>query len=191
MKYAHYDETTRKILGWYDNNINKNIPTPSAEIKDLVYQNAINNNHNKINEDGTTELFDFRTEEEIAAQLRSEKLATFNTAWDNLKIGYSTTLKEAFQVKYGTELGVGYEGTVLYNCATLIAVESTDHLYKCSQDNINLLTEKKSSQYSSSDGAYWYGSLGVYPLDSIELGVVLLKANELVQALADLILGAE
>jgi len=131
------------------------------------------------------------TEQEIANQLRTEELATFNTAWDSLKIGYSSTLKEAFEIKYGRELGESYVSSTLYNCNTLIAVESTDHLYKCSQDNINILTEKKSSQYSSSDGAYWYGSLGVYPLDSIELGVVLLKANELVQALADSILGAE
>lgn len=131
------------------------------------------------------------TAEEIAQQLRAEKLASFNASWDSLKIGYDETAKEAFQVKYGNELGGNHVSSTLYNCNTLVAVESTDHIYKCSQDNINLLTEKKSSQYSSSDGSYWYGSLGVHPLDSIELGVVLLKANELVQSLADSILGAE
>jgi hypothetical protein len=76
MKYAHYDKTTRQILGWYDDGIHKEIPTPNLKVEEEVWQNAIDNNHNKINEDGTTELFDFRTQEEIDA----EALATFKTA---------------------------------------------------------------------------------------------------------------
>ena len=68
MKYANYDKTTGKILGWYNQSIHSEIPTPNIEIEDEVWQNAINNNHNKINKDGTTELFDFRTQEEIDAE---------------------------------------------------------------------------------------------------------------------------
>lgn len=190
MKYVYYEEQTRKIMG-YDDAINDSIPYQNMEISNEAYKNALDNNHNKINEDGTTELFDFRTAEEIANQLRTEKLAIFNTAWDSLKVGYDPSAKEAFQVKYGSEIGAGYINGTLYNMGTLSAVKSTDHLYKCDQDNINILNAKKNSEYSSSDGAYWYGSLGAYPLDSIELGVVLLKANAIVQSLADSILGAQ
>ena len=75
MKYANYDKTTGKILGWYNQSIHSEIPTPNIEIEDEVWQNAINNNHNKINKDGTTELFDFRTAEEIALQEKSEQKA--------------------------------------------------------------------------------------------------------------------
>lgn len=76
MKYINYDKTTKQILGWYDDSIHKNIPTPNLKVEDKVWQNAIDNNHNKINQNGITELFDFRTQEEID----TEALATFKTA---------------------------------------------------------------------------------------------------------------
>lgn len=76
MKYANYDKTTMQILGWYDDSIHKEIPAPNVKVEDKVWQNAINNNHNKINQDGTTELVDFRTQEEIDALA----LTTFKTA---------------------------------------------------------------------------------------------------------------
>ena len=37
MKKAHYDETTQKLLGWYDTKIHKTIPTPNIGVlKELV-----------------------------------------------------------------------------------------------------------------------------------------------------------
>lgn len=74
MKYAHIDNNGQ-LLGWYDKDIHASIPTPNIEVSDDTWQNAINNNHNKINQDGKTELFDFRTQEEIDAL----NLATFKT----------------------------------------------------------------------------------------------------------------
>ena len=65
MKYCHYEEVTGKILGYYDNEIHAEIPSPSIEISDEIWQNAINNNHNCIDETGKTELKDFRSTEEI------------------------------------------------------------------------------------------------------------------------------
>lgn len=94
MKYAHYDETTGLILGWYDNEIHKEIPTPNIQVSDEVWQNAIDNNHNKINEDGSTILFDFRTADEVATE---QELSYMNavqnhldttaqkTKWDNMQ----------------------------------------------------------------------------------------------------------
>ena len=66
MKYCHYEKESGKILGYYDKEIHTEIPSPSIEISDEIWQNAINNSHNCVNENGTTELKDFRTAEEIA-----------------------------------------------------------------------------------------------------------------------------
>lgn len=67
MKIAHINENN-KLLGWYDEKIHTTIPTPNIKVSDEVWQNAIDNNHNKINKNGTSELFDFRTDKEIETQ---------------------------------------------------------------------------------------------------------------------------
>ena len=72
MKKAHYEETTLRILGWYDSNIHTSIPLPNIEATDKVWQNSINNNHNKIESDGKTSFYDFRTDVEKAEQLEAE-----------------------------------------------------------------------------------------------------------------------
>ena len=66
MKYCHYEKESGKILGYYDKEIHEKIPEPNIELTEEQWQKAINNNHNKINEDGTTVLFDFRSTDEIA-----------------------------------------------------------------------------------------------------------------------------
>jgi len=66
VKYAHIDENN-KLLGFYDNEIHSVIPEPKIQITEEQWQNALDNNHNKINSDGTSETFDFRTDEEKAA----------------------------------------------------------------------------------------------------------------------------
>ena len=74
MKIAHINENNQ-LLGWYDKDIHEVIPTPNIEVTDEQWQEAIDNGHNKVNEDGTTELFDFRTAEEIAEQTLKEEIA--------------------------------------------------------------------------------------------------------------------
>lgn len=63
MKLAHIDDNN-KILGWYDSEIHASVPSPTIEVSEEQWQSAIDNNHNKANADGTTETFDFRTDEE-------------------------------------------------------------------------------------------------------------------------------
>lgn len=74
MKYAHINKNGQ-LKGWYDSNIHASIPTPNIEVSDENWQNAINNNHNKVNTDGTTENYDFRTVEEIAKQELQSQIA--------------------------------------------------------------------------------------------------------------------
>lgn len=67
MKYAHLEEKTDKILGWYDDSIHQEIPTPNIEVSEEVWQEAVNINANCY-EDGKFIVKDFRTNEEIVKQ---------------------------------------------------------------------------------------------------------------------------
>ena len=67
MKYAHLEKDTNKLLGWYDDNIHSEIPTPSIKVTEEVWQEAININANCY-EDGKFISKDFRTDEEILKQ---------------------------------------------------------------------------------------------------------------------------
>ena len=64
MKYAHLEKNTNKLLGWYDSQIHKEIPTPNIEVEDNVWQGAITINANCY-ENGKFIVKDFRTDEEI------------------------------------------------------------------------------------------------------------------------------
>ena len=67
MKYAHLEENTNKLLGWYSDEIHSEIPTPTIEVTDEVWQEAININANCY-ENGKFIVKDFRTDEEIEKQ---------------------------------------------------------------------------------------------------------------------------
>lgn len=64
MKYAHLENNTNKILGWYDLEIHSVIPTPNKEVTDKVWQEALNINANCY-ENGEFIVKDFRTNTEI------------------------------------------------------------------------------------------------------------------------------
>lgn len=63
MIYAHIDENNI-LLGWYDTDIHDTIPTPNVEVTQQQWQNALDNEHNKVNADGSTEFVDIRSQEE-------------------------------------------------------------------------------------------------------------------------------
>ena len=48
MKYAHYDEKEKTLLGYYDDEIHDTIPTPNIEISDEDWLRALNENANSI-----------------------------------------------------------------------------------------------------------------------------------------------
>ena len=95
MKYAYIDEDTNRLLGWYDDNIHTIIPTPNIEVTDAQWQTAIDNNYNKINDDGSGEVYDFRTDDEITADKTATSIATskaylLETDWVVVKINESS-----------------------------------------------------------------------------------------------------
>ena len=67
MKYAHIENKTNKLLGWYSDEIHSKIPTPNIEVVEKVWQEAININANCY-ENGKFIVKDFRTAEEIRKQ---------------------------------------------------------------------------------------------------------------------------
>jgi len=75
-KYAHIN-SDNILQGWYDENIHNSIPTPNIKVTDEQWQNALNNIHNKINADGSSEFVDTETAEQKAeAQNRINKKAS-------------------------------------------------------------------------------------------------------------------
>ena len=69
MKYVHYDETNGKLIGWYDSDIHKTIPTPNIEVSDENWKVAIEINANFIDVvTKTLSIKDFRTNDEILVQ---------------------------------------------------------------------------------------------------------------------------
>jgi hypothetical protein len=73
MKYAHINLTTNELIGWYSLDVHDSIPEPNIEVTDEQWQFALNNDHNKVNEDGTTEQQDFSTQEEKEQAVRENR----------------------------------------------------------------------------------------------------------------------
>ena len=48
MKYAHYDKDTKRLLGYYDDEIHNDIPEPNIEISDEDWLRALNENANSV-----------------------------------------------------------------------------------------------------------------------------------------------
>lgn len=48
MKYAHYDKDTKRLLGYYADEIHNDIPTPNIEISDEEWREALNKNANSV-----------------------------------------------------------------------------------------------------------------------------------------------
>ena len=78
MKYVNYDKKTNEILGYYDSEIHKNIPTPSIEISDEQWARAVSDGATHINPE--TKAFGTKIEESPIEQLREAKTAEL-AAW--------------------------------------------------------------------------------------------------------------
>ena len=93
MKYAHYDKTTGKLLGWYDSEIHSTIPTPNIEVIETDWQIAIDNNYNYVDAvAGVLSFKDFRTVDEIFTQTKSSKTNEITTSFNNSVEAITTAL---------------------------------------------------------------------------------------------------
>ena len=80
MIKAHYDVNTQELLGWYNTDIHNEIQTPSVEVDISVWEQAINNQHNRVSLDGVTHR------EEKTFTLRELKDIILATVSTNYKI---------------------------------------------------------------------------------------------------------
>lgn len=65
MYYANYDESTGKILGFYSDEIHKEIPTPYIELTDEEWQEAINGFYHVVDGVLTEDVFEVTIEDKI------------------------------------------------------------------------------------------------------------------------------
>lgn len=102
MKHAFIDEANNnKILGWYDDNVHDVIPTPTIQLTDAQYNTALVNKYNRINADGTGEVFDFRTpEEKFQADYNAWK-TNRSIAVDNIVVTYNGVDYQGDEVSQG------------------------------------------------------------------------------------------
>lgn len=82
MIYAHID-SNNKLLGWYDTNVHSVIPEPKIQVSEEQWKISLEHNHNKVNNDGSTESFDFRSEEK-----------KFSESIENLRLKRNKLLQE-------------------------------------------------------------------------------------------------
>ena len=78
MKYVNYDKKTNEILGYYDDAIHENIPTPNVEISDEQWAKALDMGATHI--DPKTLEPSIKIEEPPIEQLREAKTAEL-AAW--------------------------------------------------------------------------------------------------------------
>jgi len=98
MKYANYDKTTGKLLGWYDNEIHTTIPTPNIEVSEADWQTALENGYNFVDATkGTLGKKDFRT----FPQLQTAKEQSIKSDLQNYLKSYTlasgTVIKNSLQ----------------------------------------------------------------------------------------------
>ena len=73
MKYAHIDLNTNELLGWYCTDVHDVIPEPNVEVTDEQWQIALDNEHDTVNSDGTTEKSSVSTTKDQEANVRAER----------------------------------------------------------------------------------------------------------------------
>lgn len=100
MKYAHIENNTNKILGWYSDDIHSDIPTPNIEVTYEVWQEALKINANCY-ENKKFIVKDFRTDEEIRkeeinTQIAEAKQYLASTDY-KMTVDYFATLEKEVQ----------------------------------------------------------------------------------------------
>jgi len=95
MKYANYKKTNGKLLGWYDSEIHKTIPTPNIKVSEKDWQVAIDKGYNYVNATKKTlSKKDFST----FTELQTAKLLILETSYNKaneLDIAYMSTTFQA------------------------------------------------------------------------------------------------
>ena len=95
MKYAHYDEKEKTLLGYYDDEIHDAIPTPNIEISDEDWQRALNENANSVDTKNKKLVrIEVEQEKDEKAELEAQIKETENDIRRAILIGNDAVLPE-------------------------------------------------------------------------------------------------
>ena len=134
MKTAHYNKETKKLLGWYDKEINNKIPTPNIEVTNEVWKLAINENANYVDvANKTFSVKDFRTADEIEAELleaeiynRKNNGEDYSLNGTDYKVPFTKNDGDAImQVNAGFQIGL-VETKVHFSNGTIMPIKATE-----------------------------------------------------------------
>jgi cellulose synthase/poly-beta-1,6-N-acetylglucosamine synthase-like glycosyltransferase len=107
MYYAHYDNQTGEILGFYTSDIHDNIPTPNIEITYDQWQECLNNQGRRKIDVITKQIVACEppapTKDQLLAQLDAEYTPQFQQlqqAWAAAQLDGNTALVNELQTEY-------------------------------------------------------------------------------------------
>jgi len=127
MKYAHYNKTNGKLLGWYDKDIHTSIPMPNIEVTEDDWQIAIDSAYNYV--DATTSTLshkDFRTLD----KLKESKTSEINSACSKaITSGFTSSA-------LGTSYSYQSEQTDQLNLIGVVTAGQDDY-FKCGVADAN------------------------------------------------------
>ena len=124
MKKAHYDNTTKRLIGFYDTDINKTVPTPNFTISKENWLTAINNNFNCVDmETKTLFLKDFRTQEQIEKDIVAIKWDDYDLYISKDIPSYEADSGNTFSISKGSLLSVINKINTLLDNESILWVE--------------------------------------------------------------------
>lgn len=136
MKYAHTDENG-KLLEWVSDSFIVTAPNMKIAVNEDVWLATIDNGNNKVNIDGATEKFDYRTPDEVIADIENNKprvvtirqfrlalleSGLLTTVTDAISAGTNETLK--IEWEYATEVNRNWDSLIAL--ATSLGKTSAD-----------------------------------------------------------------
>ena len=113
MKIAHINKNTGELLGWYSHDIHKNIPEPYIEVKEDVWQSALETNANAY-ENGQFVVKDFRTLGEKAADLADSERRKRNSLIDDVEWRLLRYERQEALAAVTTDTAAWYQNALVY-----------------------------------------------------------------------------
>jgi len=156
MKYAHYEKTSGKLLGWYDDSIHSSILTPNIEVTDDEWQEALEKCYNYVDKStNKLSLKDFRTFEIIKTDKKNEIKQCFV---DSLKNGFtcSNNIKMDGEIEKIQSLKSGYDLVIMSKNETMMIRDFNNNLHNdVSVLDVNNMIQELSNNYQNMLNKKW------------------------------------
>ena len=93
IKFAHYNEVTGELLGWYSKDIHgENIPTPNKEVSEVAWERALGAEANHVNKiSGELTKKELRSAEEVLESVGKEKFHEIKKDFEEASKSFTTS----------------------------------------------------------------------------------------------------